>query len=269
MSFVSRASRSVRLPGLIVIGAVLACITACRYDMQDQPRYEIYRASNFFDDQAAARPLPEHTVARGNLSADSPVYTGRVSNGGAAGTGTTTTPTPAASPAAQGTGGQGVADFDPKLVTAFPVPVTRELLDQGQELYQTYCFMCHGLTGAGDGMIVRRGYRTPPSYHTERLRRAPVGHFFDVMTNGWGAMPSYSYLLTPHNRWAIAAYVRTLQLSHNADPNDVPAAERQRIEQALQSLPARPQASPTPAGSNLFGQPGANQPQTQTRGGRQ
>jgi mono/diheme cytochrome c family protein len=113
-------------------------------------------------------------------------------------------------------------------VSAFPFAVTREVLDRGQERYQIFCSECHGLTGYGDGMIVRRGYRRPPSYHDDRLRNEPVGHFFDVITNGWGAMPDYASQIPPEDRWAIIAYIRALQLSQQAPASQVPADVRAR-----------------------------------------
>jgi len=106
-----------------------------------------------------------------------------------------------------------VASAYPDDVDKFPFAITPEILDRGQERFQIYCSVCHGMTGHGDGMIVRRGFRKPPSYHEQRLREAPVGHFFDVVTNGWGAMPSYASQVPVRDRWAIIAYIRALQLS--------------------------------------------------------
>lgn len=114
----------------------------------------------------------------------------------------------------------------------FPFPVTKEVLLRGQERYDIYCAPCHGRTGYGDGMIVRRGFSAPPSYHQDRLRKAPVGHFFDVITNGFGAMYQYGDRITPEDRWAIIAYIRALQLSQDASMKDVPAAERKLLEGA-------------------------------------
>jgi mono/diheme cytochrome c family protein len=232
---------------LLIIVAGLGA-AACRNDMHDQPRYEMYRESAFFADRAAVRPLPAHTVARGYLREDPGFYTGRIATDTArAGPGDVATVSGVASRQGAvtlpGAGGpQGAASFEPDLMTAIPFPVTREVLDHGQNEYQTFCQACHGPTGEGDGMIVRRGYRAPPSYHTDRLRRAPVGHFFDVMTNGWGAMPSYGYLVTPRDRWAIAAYIRALQLSRSARLDDLPPGERQKL---AGQIPAQPAASPS------------------------
>ena len=117
------------------------------------------------------------------------------------------------------------------MVDALPFPLTAEVLDRGEQRFNIYCTPCHGLTGKGDGMIVRRGYRQPPSYHIDRLRQVPLGHFYDVMTNGFGAMPDYRAQIAPRDRWAIAAYVRALQLSQHASAADVPAEERQKLSQ--------------------------------------
>jgi len=115
-------------------------------------------------------------------------------------------------------------------VADFPFPITREVLERGQQRFEIYCAVCHGRTGDGNGMIVQRGFPPPPSYHIDRLRQAPVGHFFDVMTHGYGVMYSYAARVEPRDRWAIAAYIRVLQLSHNAKLQDVPAPERARLE---------------------------------------
>lgn len=236
----------------LLFGCAVA-LAGCRYDMQDQPRYEIYESSDFFDDGKASRPLPEGTVARGYLRDDAHLYTGRVSGGDAAGGGGGGNSQSVATSGdnAQGGNVQGgqvanrtdgsaggdlvpspgaaAAGFDADLAKTFPFPVTREVLDRGQERFQAFCMMCHGLTGDGDGMVVRRGYKRPTSYHDERLRGAPVGHFFDVITNGFGVMPNYAAQVTPRDRWAIAAYIRALQLSRGARLEDIPEEERQQI----------------------------------------
>jgi mono/diheme cytochrome c family protein len=173
-------------------------VTGCRPDMYNQPRYKTYAEDSFFRDGASARPLPLHTVARGHADLDTEYFAGKTDAG--------------------------------KLVETFPQPVTRALLNRGRERYDIYCAVCHGRTGDGRGMIVQRGFPAPPSYHTERLRTAPVGHFYDVMTNGYGVMYSYAARVDPPDRWAIAAYIRTLQLANNATLNDVPEAERANLE---------------------------------------
>ena len=173
-------------------------------DMQDQPKYEVYEKSSFFKDGFASRPFPEGTVARGLLREDKALYTGKRDN--AAGQ--------RAGSASDNTSTTANATF-PDDVDTFPLPVTPEMVKRGEERYNIFCGACHGAIGYGDGMIVRRGYRRPPSFHEDRLRQAPVGHFFDVMTNGWGAMPSYAPQVPVSDRWAIVAYIRALQLSQN------------------------------------------------------
>jgi mono/diheme cytochrome c family protein len=164
--------------------------------MHDQPKYIPLRASTFFADQRSARPVVSGTVARGQLREDALLYTGKV---------------------------DGVD------ATVFPFPVDEAVLRRGQERFNIYCSPCHARTGEGDGMIVRRGYRRPPSYHDERLRTAPIGHFFDVITNGFGAMPDYASQIAAEDRWAVSAYIRALQLSAHATIADVPAGERERL----------------------------------------
>ena len=155
------------------------------------------REAPFFTDARSARPLVEGTVARGHLREDELLYTGRM-NGEAA--------------------------------AVFPFAVDANVMARGRERYDVFCSPCHGRTGQGDGMVVLRGYRRPPSMHQDRLRNAPVGHFFDVITNGFGAMPDYAVQVKAEDRWAIVAYVRALQLSGHATLNDVPPAERDRIQ---------------------------------------
>jgi mono/diheme cytochrome c family protein len=235
---------------LVVVAYCLGFSAACRMDMQDQPRYEAYEASKFFKDGMASRPLVAGTVPRGYLREDTQLYTGKKTTGGSGGaaagrssSGATTT-TGSASTASSGTqsgtgtpqsgtGAQEAASGStlfPDDVDTFPFPVTKEVLDRGQERYQIFCSICHGATGAGDGMVVRRGYKQPPSYYTESLRSAPVGHFFDVMTNGWGSMPAYAQQIPVQDRWAIVAYIRALQLSHPATEPDASVQVRPRTE---------------------------------------
>ena len=179
--------------------------TACRYDMQDQPRFKVYRANPFFTDNRASRDLPEGTVARGMLRENKALYTGKkeVIN--------TSAPVQTVT---DSTGNTLVASF-PNDVEEFPIPVTKELIDRGEQRYKVFCIVCHGPVGNGDGMIVRRGFSKPPTYNDDRLRNAPVGHFFDVMTIGWGKMNSYASQIPVADRWAIVAYIRTLQISQN------------------------------------------------------
>lgn len=182
--------------------------TACRYDMQDQPRYKAYKQSDFFSDGKSMRDLPEGTVARGNLQDNKALYTGKKENADPnAQVESTTDPK---------TGNTLVSSF-PNDVEEFPIPVTKELLDRGEQRYKVFCIVCHGPVGKGDGMVVRRGYPAPPTYHDDRLRNAPVGHFYDVIANGWGKMNSYSSQIPVADRWAIVAYIRALQISQNPD----------------------------------------------------
>jgi mono/diheme cytochrome c family protein len=183
-------------------GMVLLVLFAagCRQDMHDQPKYKPLRESDFFADKRASRPLVAGTVARGSLREDVLLYTGKLESG---------------MPSDQ-----------------LPMPLTAELLGRGRVQFETYCTPCHGRTGAGDGMIVQRGFKRPSSYHVNRLRMMPVGYFYDVITNGFGAMSDYSAQVTVKDRWAIAAYVRVLQLSQYAPVDVVPTAERAALEPA-------------------------------------
>jgi mono/diheme cytochrome c family protein len=153
------------------------------------------------------RELPEGTIPRGFLRENKAFFTGKKENADMNAPVASTT---------DASGNTVVASF-PNDIEEFPVPVTKELIDRGQERFNIYCIVCHGPTGNADGMVVRRGFPKPPTYHDDRLRHAPVGHFFDVMTNGWGKMNSYASQVPPADRWAIAAYIRTLQLSQDPD----------------------------------------------------
>jgi mono/diheme cytochrome c family protein len=184
-----------------------AFLTGCgvRFDMQDQPRYKAYKKSDFFKDGRASRDLPEGTVARGLLKENKAFYTGKIDSPNPNAVVATTT---------DASGNTLVASF-PNAIDEFPLPVTKELVDRGQERYNIYCIVCHGPLGAGDGMIVRRGFGAPPTYHDDRLRNAPVGHFFDVISNGWGKMNGYAGSIPVADRWAIVAYIRALQVSQD------------------------------------------------------
>ena len=148
-------------------------------------------------------------MPRGYLRENKAFYTGKIDNPNPNAPVQTTT---------DASGNTLVSSF-PNVVDEFPVPVTKELIERGQERFNIYCIVCHGPLGHGDGMVVRRGFPKPPTYHDDRLRNAPVGHFFDVMTNGWGKMNSYAGQVAPADRWAIAAYIRALQLSQNPEAN--------------------------------------------------
>ena len=187
-------------------------LSACRYDMQDQPRYKPQKQSDFFSDGKSMRELPEGTVPRGFLREDKAFYTGRTEGG------QNTTPNPAATPMTDAAGNTLVTDFS-GLVDEFPLPVTKELLDRGEQRYKVFCIVCHGPVGNGDGMAVRRGFSKPPTYNDDRLRGAPVGHFYSVITNGQGKMNSYASQVPPADRWAIVAYIRVLQISQNPNGN--------------------------------------------------
>ncbi len=178
-----------------------------RSDMQDQPRYKVYKKSEWFKDGLSTRDQVEGTVARGRLQDNKAFYTGKIDNPDLNAPVLTTT---------DATGNTLITSF-PNAIDEFPIPVTKELVDRGQDRYNIHCIVCHGPVGNGDGMIVRRGFPQPPTYNDDRLRNAPVGHFFDVMTNGWGRMSSYAYQLPPADRWAIVAYIRALQVSQNPE----------------------------------------------------
>lgn len=184
-----------------------------------------YRSSTFYTDGLSTRPTVPGTVPRGFLNEDSEYFTGKKAGrtSGAA----TSGPQPGTTSA----NATGAAAF-PDDVEVFPLPVTDELVARGRERYDIFCSACHGFTGRGDGMVVRRGFRRAASFHDERLRAAPVGHFFDAMTNGWGAMPSYSHQISVKDRWAIAAYIRALQLTQQNEQASAPAASASPSPQA-------------------------------------
>ena len=190
----------------------LLALSACRQDMADQPRYGPLAPSDFFADGRSARPLVPGTVARGQLRDDELFYTGK--------------------------SGKAFAK-------ELPFPVTLQVLERGRERFNIYCTPCHDRIGSGNGMVVQRGLRRPPSYHIDRLREAPVGYFYDIITNGFGAMPDYAERIVPRDRWAIVAYVRTLRLSQHVTLDEVSPAERERlrampIPPVIPGLPKRP-----------------------------
>lgn len=181
-----------------IFAAALVCsLTACRRDMFNQPKSDPLASSDFFRNGADSRPIPPHTVARNDWGDDEAFYTGMIGT---------------------------------NLVTTIPMAVTRATLDRGRVCFQIDCVPCHGETGEGNGIVVQRGFPAPPSYHIERLRNAPIGHFFDVMTRGYGIMFPYAQRVTPEDRWAIAAYIRALQLSEHATLADVPSNEVAQLE---------------------------------------
>jgi len=184
-----------------VAGALVFCLlllTGCgNPEMKDQKKYEPLEPSVFFNDGKSARELLPNTVAQGAVRTDSLLYAG-LENG--------------------------------KVATSFPFTITQTVLLRGQERYNIFCSPCHGYDGYGKGMIVQRGFSPPPSFHQDRLRNAPVGHFFEVITNGFGAMYSYGDRIQPEDRWAIIAYIRALQLSQDAKLTDVPPAARPTLD---------------------------------------
>ena len=200
-----------RCKSAIAIVALGVALAGCRQDMHDAPRYEPLEASSFFADGHSARPIVANTVARGQLREDEHLYTGKVSG---------------------------------QLAAEFPMPVTPEVMARGQERFNVFCAPCHARTGDGTGMIVQRGFRQPPSYYEDRLVNAPVGYLYDVMTNGFGAMQDYAAQVPVSDRWAIAAYIRALQLSRRGTVNEVPADRREELE----SSPVTPAPPPAPSG---------------------
>ncbi|HEY7306668.1 MAG TPA: cytochrome c [Bryobacteraceae bacterium] len=202
-----------RRKGVLIaaLGGLLST-TACRNDMHNQPKYKTFAATNFFGDERSERPTIEDTVARGQLHLDDARYTGKV-NG--------------------------------KDIDYFPIQITKADLERGRERFNIYCSPCHGRLGNGHGMVVGRGLRQPPNYTDERLVKAPVGHFFDVMTNGYGAMYSYASRVAVDDRWRIAAYIRALQTSQ-----DAPAALAQ---QGMNQQPANGKSTGTTGGGPAGG----------------
>jgi mono/diheme cytochrome c family protein len=200
----------------MLLAVCVFAATACRRDMQDQPKMKPFRSSTFFSDGLSARQPVEGTVPRGYLRTDTALFTGRknknLSNISAGASATPSGP----QPSANAPSGQGAYPDD---VETFPFPITEDTVRRGQERFNIFCSVCHGKTGHGDGMIVRRGFRRAASFHDDRLRAAPVGHFFDAITNGWGAMPSYAAQIPVQDRWAIIAYIRALQFSQNLNSN--------------------------------------------------
>ena len=208
LQFASARKALARLAGVASLAAAAMLFSGCRLDMHVQPKYLPYEPTTFFDDGRSERPPVPGTVARGHLHLDELLYTGKEN---------------------------GVVS------NRLPFPMTHEDLERGRQRYNIYCTPCHDYTGSGRGMIVQRGFPTPPSYHIDRLRQAPVGHFFDVITNGDGSMYSYASRIEPEDRWRIAAYIRVLQLSQHATIQDVPDSERQKLTQQQTQIPGQPQ----------------------------
>lgn len=190
----SSALRSGRWAFCLLLSAL--CFLGCRQKMSVQPKYDPLEPSDFFADGMSARPRIPGTVARGEVNLTGFYATGKIN----------------------GQDGDG-----------FPMPITMDVMNRGQERFNIYCSECHGRLGDGNGMVPSRGYRHPPSYHTDTLRMAKTGHFFDVITNGFGAMPSYADQVPVPDRWAIIAYIRALQISEHATVNDVPPNMRSSL----------------------------------------
>jgi len=220
-----RTGNGMRRAAAVCAFAAAGLLAGCRQDMHDQPKFIPQRGTDFFADGRSARPQVENTVARGQLHEDAYFYTGMQN------------------------GQEG---------NVMPFPVTMQVLQRGQERFNIYCTPCHSRVGNGEGMIVQRGYRPAGNYHTPRLMAAPLGHFFNVMTHGYGAMPDYAAQLSPADRWAVVAYIKALQLSQQATPADAPAgaqieslanlAEREGLPAAF----AKPWALPPTA---VYGTP--------------
>jgi mono/diheme cytochrome c family protein len=196
-----------KISAAVAIGS-LALLAACRLDMQVQPKQNPLSLSDFYPDHRSERPLIEGTVARNQLHDDTYLYTGKIAG--------------------------NFADY-------MPFPLTKDALERGRERYNIFCSPCHSLVGDGKGFVPSRGFsRMPPSYHTPRLEKAPLGYLFDVITNGYGIMPDYRSQIAAEDRWKIVAYVRALQLSQNATQADVPPG---------QAIPSEPPKFAEPPGS--------------------
>jgi mono/diheme cytochrome c family protein len=215
--------------------ASLLALAGCRNDMHDQPKYKPLAGTDFFADHRASRPAVDGTVARGYLRIDDAHYTGKI----------------------------GGEDID-----LFPIQITKADIERGQSRFNVYCSPCHGRTGDGNGMVVLRGYRQAATYYSDKLMKAPVGHYFDVISNGFGAMPSYASRLDPDDRWRVIAYIRALQLSESAKVTDVPADKRQDlpVEPPPRGIAPASTASQPAGSSNTPGPPATLAPPK--KGGR-
>ena len=219
-----RVPRRPRLVLPLLLGYPILVCTGCdRLDMYDQPRYEPLEASDFFDDGLSARPNVEGTIARGQLREDQTLYTGRVG-----------VKLVARIPesAYRLFYDQHPARFAKPIDALSPAELRQAFLQRGRERFNIHCSVCHGRTGTGNGMVVQRGFRKPSSYHIDRLRNAPAGYLFDVVTHGFGAMPSFAGRIDVEDRWAIVAYIRALQLSQDGRLEDVPESQRTRLDRS-------------------------------------
>lgn len=189
--------RYLQINARIVLFALALSMSGCRQGMVNQDRVKPLAQNDFFKDGSGSRPIPAHTVARGHLNEDDRFFRGMMGD---------------------------------HLIESLPIPLTRELLERGRERFDVYCAVCHGGTGTGNGMIVQRGFPKPPSLHEPRLRAAPVGHFYDVITQGYGVMYPYAARVEPGDRWAIVAYVRALQFSQHVNPGELPSEDQTKLE---------------------------------------
>jgi mono/diheme cytochrome c family protein len=187
-----------RGPAFLALTVVVLSATGCRQDMHDQPKFKPLAENPFFEDRRSARPRVPGTVARGHLAEDDALHTGKVEG---------------------------------RPIDRLPVPLTAALVQRGRERFEAFCAPCHGRTGLGDGLVTQRGFKKPDSFHIDRLRGMPTGYYFDVMTNGFGAMSDYAAQIPVGDRWAVVAYVRALQLSQNAGLDDVAADRRAELDQ--------------------------------------
>lgn len=212
----TRRSSGARLGRVCAVLGAITLAAGCHTDMYDQVKHEPLEPSVFFADGLSSRPLEAGVVPRGSLPENEAIGTGRTAGG-------------------------------KEFVAEIPLPVTADLLARGEERFGIYCTPCHGQAGYGDGMIVQRGFRRPPSYHTEALRTVADGRMFDVVSNGFGSMPRFRDRIGVRDRWAIVAYVRALQLSQNAVPGDLTAEERAKLDakpSQVESTPDAPSSAP-------------------------
>jgi mono/diheme cytochrome c family protein len=194
--------------GRALLAALLACAgmvaSGCRQDMHDQPKYKVNGWSNFFPDHRNNRPLVPNTIARGRLHDDDLLYRGRI---------------------------------DGKFAEVYPMAITADVLERGRQRYAIYCLPCHSPEGDGNGIAVQRGMKRPPSYHIERLQKVTPGYLYDVITNGFGSMYDYADRINVQDRWAIVAYVQTLQASQNTQFDQLTPVEQDRL---VHEQPAHP-----------------------------
>ncbi len=221
-----------RLPVLIgALAAAMGTVSGCQQKMADQPSYKPLQPCDFFPDGRSERPLVPGTVARGHLRTDLAFFTGRLATAqieSSPAQGNAVAPLPGSPAAQNSTPSLPVTDVvppgfrdDAAFVREFPVPVSEAMIRHGYNRYMIYCVVCHDPLGTGHGRIIERGYTPPPSLHIERLRNAPPGRIFAIITEGYGSMPTYANQIPPEDRWAIVAYVRALQLSQHFPKNEL------------------------------------------------